>query len=139
VPSILGRKKILAVAGALAAFGTLTASAASLGGMSSTSLGSSATVVASCDTDGIAIAYPAANTTWDATSNDYRTYAITLSGVNAACEAKSFKLTLSSASAALNETAGTVTLTSGTQTVTLSGTAGVRAQDVARAALVITG
>lgn len=46
---------------------------------------------------------------------------------------------LSSASAALNESAGTVTLTSGTQTVTLSGTAGVRAQDVIRAALVITG
>lgn len=47
--------------------------------MNSTSLGSSATVVASCDTDGIAIAYPSANTTWDATSNDYRTYAVTLS------------------------------------------------------------
>ena len=137
--SLFAHKKLLAALGAVGAFGALTASAASLGGLNSTSLGSSATVVASCDTDGIAIAYPAANTTWDATSNDYRTYAVTISGVDASCEAKSFRLTLSNATASLNETTGSIALSSGSQTITLSGTTGVRSQDVTRSSLVITG
>ena len=44
-------KKALAALGGLAAFGILTASAASLGGLTSSSLGADQTVIASCDTD----------------------------------------------------------------------------------------
>ncbi len=60
-------KKVLAAVGGLAAFGILTASAASLGGLTSSSLGADQTIIASCDTNGIALTYtnvyvPASNT-----------------------------------------------------------------------------
>lgn len=135
------RKKAAAAVVALAAFGGLTASAASLGGLNSSSLGASATVVASCDTDGIAISYPSANVAWDSVSNDYRNSAVLISGVNDNCAGKAFRLTLSTNTASLTEQTGTVTLgtgaSAGTQTITLA--APVKAQDVTRASLVITG
>jgi N-acetyl-beta-hexosaminidase len=128
------KKKIIAVVAALGAFGALTASAATLGGLTSTTLGADQTVVASCDTDGIGLAY--ANT-YDAATNTYRTTSVTMTGVNATCATKAFRLTLSDATASLSETTGTVTLASGSQTVALASS--VDARSITRAALVITG
>lgn len=128
------KKKIVAVVAAFGAFGALTASAASLGGLTSTSLGADQTVVASCDTDGIGLAY--ANS-YDAATNAYRTTAVTLSGVNAACASRTFRLTLSDAATSLSETTGAVTLTSGSQTITLASAVDTRS--ITRAALTITG
>jgi hypothetical protein len=127
-------KKSIAVLGALVAFGALTASAASLGGLTSASLGADQTVVASCDTDGIALAY---GNTYNATTNTYQTTTVTMSGVNAACATKTFKLTLSNGTISLGEATGAVTLTSGSQTVTL-GTA-IDSTTITKASLVITG
>ncbi len=63
-------KKVLAAAGGLAAFGILTASAASLGGLTSASLGADQTVIASCDTvGGVSMSFTNA---YDATSNAYK-------------------------------------------------------------------
>ena len=132
---LASKKKLVAGLVALGAFGALTASASSLGGLRSTSVGASANVVASCDTDGVDISY--SENAWHAATNDYRSNVVTLSGVNAACEGQAFRLTLSNASASLAETVGTITLSSGKQAVTLSSP--VRSEDVARTSLVITG
>jgi hypothetical protein len=126
-------KKVVAAFGGLAAFGILTASAASLGGLTSSSLGADQTVVASCDSTGINMSY---TTAYDAPSNSYKTTAVTISNVDPSCATKSYKLTMSDGSASLNETSGTVTLTSGSQTIALS--AAVDSKAVTKAALVIS-
>jgi len=126
--------KIVAAVAALGAFGVLTASAASLGGLVSTGLGADETVVAACDSNGIALAY--ANS-YDLATGVYRTTDVTLSGVDAACADKSFRLTLSNGVSPLSEVLGVVTPTSGTYTVALPSS--VEAKSVARVALVITG
>lgn len=126
--------KLIAIAGAFAAFGILTASAASLGGLTSTSLGADQTVVASCDTDGISLSY---TNIYDSVTNAYKTSAVTMSGVALPCATKAFKLTLSDGTASLAENTGTVTLTSGSQVITL--TAAVDAKSITKASLVISG
>ncbi len=127
-------KKVLAAVGGLAAFGILTASAASLGGLTSSSLGADNTVIASCDTDGITMTNTNA---YDAATNAYKTGSISLAGVNAACNAKAYKLTLSDGAASLNETSGTLTVTAGAATLTLS--ASVDSKSITKTALVISG
>lgn len=126
--------KALALVGALGTFGAMAASAATLGGLGSSSLGADQTVIASCDTDGISLAY---TNTYDPTTNAYKTSAVTMSGVNSNCTGKAFKLTLSDGTTSLGETSGTVTLVSGSQVVTLA--APVDTKSVAKASLVITG
>jgi hypothetical protein len=127
-------KKAFAILGAFIAFAALTASAATLGGLTSTALGADQTVVGSCDTDGIALAY---TNVYDATTNDYQTTAVTLSGVATPCIGQHYQLTLSDGAASLGEKAGTVALTAGSMVVTL--TSPVVAQSVTKASLVITG
>jgi hypothetical protein len=126
-------KKALAAFGGLAAFGILTASAASLGGLTSSSLGADQTVIASCDTNGIQMTY--ANSYVPAT-NSYSTTVVTLAGIDPTCATKSFKLSLSSGAASLGETTGTIQAGGGTQPVTL--TAPVDAKSITAAALVIS-
>ena len=118
----------------LIAVGALTASAATLGRLDSTSLGAGQNAVASCNTTGIALAY---TNVYNATSNDYQTTAVILTGVNAACSGRTFHLVLSDGVAVLGEKTGTVALVAGSQTVTL--TTPVSAQAVTRASLVLTG
>jgi hypothetical protein len=126
-------KKALAALGGLAAFGILTASAASLGGLTSSSLGADQTVVASCDTNGVSIAY---TNSYVVASNSYSTTGVTLSGVDPACATKSFKLSFANGTTALAETTGTIQAGGGTQSVTL--TAAVDAKSVTNTALVIS-
>jgi hypothetical protein len=126
-------KKRVAAFGGLAAFGILTAAAASLGGLSSSSLGADQTVIASCDTDGITLAYTNA---YDATTNSYKTSAVVATLVNVACAAKSYKLTLSNGAASLGEFTNTVTLVGTTLTIPISPT--VDSKSITKAALVIS-
>jgi hypothetical protein len=126
-------KKTIAAIGGLAAFGILTASAASLGGLTSSSLGADQTVIASCDTDGISLTYTNA---YDAPSNSYKTSAVVASAVNAACGSKSYKLTLSNGAASLGEFTNTVTLAGSTFTIPISPT--VDSKSITKAALVIS-
>jgi hypothetical protein len=125
-------KKVLAAFGGLAAFGILTAAAASLGGLTSSSLGADQTVIASCDTDGISMSY---TNTYDATTNAYKVNGVVTAGVNAACTGKTFKLTLSDGTVSLGEFTGSITGAS--QTVPVSPV--VDAKSITKAALVITG
>lgn len=126
--------KTIAVVGTLAAFGFLTASASTLGGVNSASIGADQTVVASCDSDGIALAY---TNSYDGSTNSYRTSAVTMSGVAAACQGKAYKIALSDGTTSLGEVSGAVALTAGSQTVTLP--APIDSKNVAKAALAITG
>lgn len=126
-------KKALAAIGGLAAFGILTASAASLGGLTSSSLGADQTVVASCDTNGIQLTY---TNSYVAATNSYSTTAVTLAGVDPTCATKSFRLSLSNGTVSLGETTGTIQAGGGTQAVTLA--AAVDAKSVTNAALVIS-
>jgi hypothetical protein len=127
------RKRTNAAFGGLAAFGILTAAAASLGGLSSASLGADQTVIASCDTDGITLAYTNA---YDAPSNSYKTSAVVATLVNVACGGKSYKLTLSNGAASLGEYTNTVTLAGTTLTIPISPT--VDSKSITKAALVIS-
>jgi hypothetical protein len=125
-------KKAIAAFGGLAAFGILTASAASLGGLTSSSLGADQTVIASCDTDGVAMAY---TNTYDATANAYKVSGVNISGVAAGCNGKSFRLTLSDGSVSLGEATGSISGTSQSIAVTPN----IDAKSITKEALVITG
>lgn len=122
------RSTLAVLAGLTAAAGTITA-AASLGGLTSESLGADNTVVASCDTDGVSLEYAAS---YDATAGEYLVDSVTVDGINAACAGLDISVTLASASASLEELTGTI---AGTD-VTLN-TAGVVAADAVTAAAVV--
>lgn len=128
------KKKVLALVAAVGVFGTLTASAATLGGLNSVTLGADQTVVAACDTDGIALDYTSA---YDDATNSYKTAAVTLAGIADACVGSDFQLTLSNGTTALVELTGEVAPTAGAQVVTLASP--VNAKDITAASVVITG
>jgi hypothetical protein len=128
---------LLALLIGLAAFGLVGAAAASLGGLGGQKLGADDTVVASCDTDGVTLAY---TTAYDATSGVYRVSAVTVSGINTACNTENMSVTLKDSTGASLGT-GTavvnVSVAPFSQTVTIAPTAA--AKSVVGAAVVITG
>jgi hypothetical protein len=87
------RSLVAGVAG-LAIAGGVFASAASLGGVSSTNLGSSATVVSSCDTDGVELDY---TTSYDADAGIYRVREVKLAGIDASCAGEAVEVSLKKA------------------------------------------
>lgn len=127
------RRGSIAVLGGIAVAGTVGAAAASLGGLSSSSLGSDDAIVASCDSDGIVVAY---TTAWDATDQRYEVSAVSFSSVAAACNGLAYSATLSNGSTALATASGTVSLTSGAFSAAVSG---VAATAVVGTSLVISG
>lgn len=129
------RKRMVgAVAAGALAVGVVGASAASLGGITSDSLGADVGVVASCDTDGVQLK-PFTNT-YDAALGRYQTSGVTIAGIAAACSTKTLSVTLKdSAGASLGS--GTATVGGTTQAVTFSPT--VNANAVVGAAVVISG
>ncbi len=78
------RKKVTAVILALFVFSLIAASAASLNGISSSDLGADSSVVASCDTDGVAVDY-----NWTYTSGApgfFDVDSVDVSGIDGACD-----------------------------------------------------
>ena len=106
------KKLLLSSAAGIATSTAVFAMAATLGGITSTGLGADTTVVASCDTDGVSVAY---TTTWDAPNAIYEVTTVTVSGLNAACDGKAISVSLTNA-------AGDVSVT-GTETLDLSNSA----------------
>jgi hypothetical protein len=114
-------------------FGIAGASAASLGGLTSSGVGAENGAVTSCDTDGVSIAYA---TAYDTTAGLYKVSTVTVSGLAAACSGKTLNITLyDAANASLG--AGTATIAGTSQVVTMSPNA--NAKLVVGAALVVTG
>jgi hypothetical protein len=72
-------------------FGGVFAMAASLGGISSSSVGADDAVVASCDTNGVTTSYGSA---WDAVDKRYEVSTVTVGGVDDACDGLTVKVTV---------------------------------------------
>jgi hypothetical protein len=121
---------------AIAAIGVLAfgaASAASLGGLSSTDIGSSDTVVASCDSDGVSVKYI---TSYSAATSQYEVTTVKLSGIDAACANQVASVTVKDAGG--NALAsGSATVASTSESIPLS--APVSAESVVGASVVISG
>jgi len=126
------KRTVIAVVAAVAAFGAVSASAATLGGLNSKSLGADANVVASCDTDGVAVAY---TTAYDATAKEYLVSGVNLTSINAACN--TFAVSVSVANGTTSLSSGTGTVTAGAATVSLATP--VSAKNLNQVAVVISG
>ena len=117
---------VLAAGLGVLAFGGVIASAATLGTISNASLGSGVQTVASCDTDGVTVAY---TNTFDSTSGRYRVGSVTISGINVAvggCVGKTLSITLKdSTQAAQGSGTGAVATASQVFTITVNTDAAV--------------
>lgn len=84
------RKKLTAIVLAVLAFSMIAASAASLGGITTSSLGAETDVVASCDTiGGVAADFSVAFS-----GGEYRTTTVDISGADLPCEGLDISVTL---------------------------------------------
>lgn len=121
----------------LTAFGAVFGSAASLGGLAPDRLGADAEVVASCDTDGVALAFQRAYDSTTAPSG-YKVSAVTVSAVNDACDGQSVSITLTDAAGVvLSEGTQTMPAATGTFSHTIPVTPLKPAENVANAHVVI--
>ncbi len=127
------RKIAAAIVTGVAMFGVVGASAASLGGITSRSLGADATVVSSCDTDGITLAYTNA---YSAALGRYTTTSVSVTGINTACNGLPISLTLFDGTN-VSLGSGTTTVAAGAATIPMS--AGLQSNLVVGAAAVIGG
>jgi hypothetical protein len=93
----LNRRKIIAFFAAAIVAGAIYAAAASLGGITSATVGADDTVVASCDTDGVTTAY---TTAWDAVDQRYEVTVVTVGGVSDTCDGLTLYVTLTNAAGA---------------------------------------
>ena len=130
---VRGRGPVVAVLAGLLAFGVVGAAAASLGGLGGKNLGADDSVVASCDTDGVSIAYTNA---YDATSGLYKVTSVTVSGIAATCSGQSMSVTLRD-TANVSLGTGTAIVAGTSQAVAIAPTASAKL--VTGAAVVITG
>jgi hypothetical protein len=104
------RRFVISVLAGLIVFAAVFAMAASLGGITSGTVGADTTTVAACDSNGVTAAYTVA---WDATDKRYEISTVTVGGVADACDG----LTLS---VSLTDTTG-AQIGSGTLTIPTSG------------------
>jgi hypothetical protein len=132
------RRTLLAILGGIAAFAIVVGSAASLGGLSSTSLGADDQVVASCDTDGVTTSY---STTYTATPTPgFKVGNVTVGGIDPACVGKSMTVTLVNASnASIGTTTQAVTTDAGFINVVSLSSSNALAESVTGIHIVING
>lgn len=129
------KSPLIAILIGVSTAGVVGASAATLGGLSSTGLGADNSVVAACDTDGIAIAY---TTSYNATAQEYQVTAVNFTGVNAACGSKAASVSVRNGTTNLGTTnAASITVTAGAFSITLGSP--VAAASVNGVSLIISG
>lgn len=115
------KRTLIALAAGIAVTGGVFASAASLGGVQSTSLGSSATVVASCDTDGVALDY---STAYNAESGTYVVNSVTVDNINDACKGQMIEVSLENDKGDTTTTTARTEVTGSRQVIEVKGFAG---------------
>ena len=115
------KRTLIAITAGLAVTGGVFASAASLGGVTSTNLGSSATVVASCDTDGVSVDYA---TAYDAASGTYLVKTVTVDGIDASCKGEQIEVSLKDTDGRATTTTARTAVTGSTQTLEVDDFAG---------------
>ena len=123
----LFKTPLIAVLASVSVAGVVGASAATLGGLGSSSLGPDSSVVAACDTDGIAIAY---TTAYSATAQEYQVSAVNFSGVDDDCNAKAASVSLRDGTTGLaTANSASITVTANAFTLTLSSPVSANAVD----------
>lgn len=115
------KRTLIALAAGIAVTGGVFASAASLGGVQSTSLGSSATVVASCDTDGVALDY---STAYNAESGTYVVNSVTVDKIADACKGQMIEVSLKNDKGDTTTTTARTEVTGSRQAIEVKGFAG---------------
>ena len=85
------RKRAVALLAAIFAVGALSASAATLGGISSRNVQSGDVLVATCDTDGVEINY---DTQYESASDVFEVATVTVSGIADTCESNNIEIAL---------------------------------------------
>lgn len=132
---------VAAVAAGMIVAGVVGGSAASLGSVSVTQLGSGSGVIAACDTNGMTISWVVSSISYVAADGEYEYTQVGLSNVNAACDTSAYSLSLATGTSALLKTqTGTLTVASGNATITLSGGGvPVKASATTRVAIVLSG
>lgn len=129
------RRAVFATVVGIAATGGVLASAASLS-VTGNTLGAGTTVIASCDTDGVALSYAHTYTASGTGAGTYRTSSVTVSGIAPACSGKRIDVTLrDSANVSLGSGNATIAAAATTATITFAATADATA--VVGAAVVI--
>jgi hypothetical protein len=129
------KRKLVALLAGLAAAGVVSASAASLGGLTSADLGSDDQIVASCDSDGITVGYTYG---YNAAAQRYNVTAVNFTNVAAACSTKAASVSLRNGVTNLGTTnVASITVALNAFSITLG--APVAATDVTGISLVISG
>jgi hypothetical protein len=101
------KRTLIAMIAGLVVFGGTFAFAASLGTVTTGTVGASGAVVASCDTDGVTTSY--GSPTWSATNKRYEVSTVNVTSINAACNGDTIKVTLKDTTgASLGEATGSV-------------------------------
>jgi hypothetical protein len=126
------RRKLTAIVLAALVFSLIAASAASLGGIATAELGADATVVASCDTDGVTVAY---NTSYTPGGpGKYEVTSVDVTDINGNCNGYSISVTLGDGTNALGS--GSASVSGTAATVSISGN--VDAEAVTEIGIVIS-
>lgn len=126
------RRKLAALILGVLAFSLVVASAASLGGITTADLGADASVVASCDTDGVVVDYTVSYVPGAPGNFDVATVVVT--SINIACNTYAIDVSLGDGTTELGTGSGTVA--AGAATVTIS--AGADAELVTEVGIVIS-
>jgi len=128
------RKMTVALLAGVSIAGIAGASAASLGGVTSSQLGSGSNVVASCDKDGVAVAY---NSTF--INGSYKVTSATVSGVDALCAGETGSVTLANGTTGLGTASTLPGAVDGTGSFTVTFSTPVDASSVTGTAVLIAG
>ena len=126
------RKRLTAIALAALVFSLIAASAASLGGINTADLGADATVVASCDTDGVDADYTLTYVPGAPGNFDVATVGVT--NINVACNGYDIDVSLGDGTSEIGT--GSDTVAAGAATVTIA--AGTDAEEVTELGIVIS-
>ena len=128
------KRVILAGAAGILAVGAVSASAATLGGITGGGIGADNAVVESCNSSGVAVGY---TLQYDGTNTSYNVANVVLSGIDAPCNGLTYFVTLADDSGvAIGNATGVVSAP--TTTITNFNSGNTKAQDVEGIAIAIT-
>ena len=109
------RKRLTAVVLAVLVFSLIAASAASLGGINQADLGADATIVASCDTDGVVVDY---QLSYNFGTGQFDISDVDVTSINANCNGDDIYVEIGASGATIDSGSGTVALGAATVTMT---------------------
>jgi len=127
------KRMLLAATAGTASAGAAFAMAATLGGITTNSLGADTTVVSSCDTNGVTIDY---TTAFDAANAVYEVTHVVVTNIDAGCSGQLIDVGLTNSAGSSSASAVQGTLDN-TGSITLTVTNGFSAEDVDNVAVII--